>query len=140
VEAKTSSRLLPRGVFNPTTVLGATYVAAALLGATTTAEVFVPYFMQVLHGLTPLAAGYAAALMAAGWTIGSIATASFAGRRAGLTDPGGVVGAASAAAWLFRSFTLLPLVAAVVMGIQMAHARQRPTIAPSAGDAAFELE
>ncbi len=43
---------------------------ALIVGVTT--EIFVPYFLQVLHGLTPLHAGYLSALMSAGWTIGSV--------------------------------------------------------------------
>ncbi len=41
-----------------------------IIGVTT--EIFVPYFLQMLHGLTPLHAGYLSALMSAGWTAGSV--------------------------------------------------------------------
>ena len=43
-----------------------------------TSEVFVPYFLQVLHLQTPLVAGYIAALMAAGWTLGALYSSSLA--------------------------------------------------------------
>ncbi len=59
-------------------VLGSLYAAMALLaGAVTSSEVFLPYFLQELHGLSPLGAGYLAATMAAGWTIGSLTSAGF---------------------------------------------------------------
>ncbi len=50
----------------------ALYISMALLVVGMTSEVFVPLFLQVLHQQTPLLAGYIAALMAAGWTLGAI--------------------------------------------------------------------
>src|SRR5690606_9627916 len=52
------------------------YACVALLSIGITVEMFVPYFLQVLHGHTPLAAGYLSALMSAGWTIGAITSTS----------------------------------------------------------------
>jgi MFS family permease len=49
----------------------------------TSGEIFVPLFLQVLHHQSPLVAGYLAALMAAGWTLGSIASAGASGRGVG---------------------------------------------------------
>lgn len=75
VEAKARHRLLPRGAFRLGAPLGALYATMALLAvAVTSTEIFVPLFLQVLHAQTPLTAGYLAALMAAGWTLGSIAS------------------------------------------------------------------
>ncbi len=65
-------RLLPRGGTSPSTPLGAVYACVALLLFGTTTEIFVPYFLQTLHGHTPLAAGYLTAAMAAGWSGGSL--------------------------------------------------------------------
>ncbi len=45
------------------------------------AEVFTPYFLQLLHGLSPLVAGYMVALLSAGWTISSILVSGYAGNR-----------------------------------------------------------
>lgn len=74
-------RLLPRGALDPRTPLGALYVAMALLAmGITSSEVFVPLFLQTLHGLSPLAAGYFGALMAGGWTLGSLASAGWGPR------------------------------------------------------------
>lgn len=80
VERTASARLLPRSAFNLRHALGALYGLMSLLAiAVTASEIFVPLFLQVLHHQTPLVAGYLAALMAAGWTIGSIGSAG-AGR------------------------------------------------------------
>lgn len=96
-ESRASHRLLPAGAFRLTTALGALYATMALLAvAVTSGEIFVPLFLQVLHHQSPLVAGYLAALMAAGWTLGSIASAGITGanvRRAILAGPVlGVVG------------------------------------------------
>jgi len=69
-------RLLPHGACNPATALGAAYAAMMLLIIGVSTEIFVPYFLQVLHGMTPLHAGYLTALMSAGWTIGAIGGSS----------------------------------------------------------------
>lgn len=74
-EKRAKQRLLPRGTFTFTGPLAALYATLSLLAVTVTStEIFVPLFLQVLHGQSPLIAGYLAALMAAGWTIGSIAS------------------------------------------------------------------
>jgi len=48
--------------------------------AVTSAEIFVPLFLQVLHDQSPLVAGYLSALMSVGWTVGSIASSTATGR------------------------------------------------------------
>lgn len=72
IDAKVEARLLPRNAFSIATPLGALYLAIALLMLGMQPEIFVPYLLQVLHGQSPLWAGYLAALMAIGWTIGSV--------------------------------------------------------------------
>lgn len=79
VEGRSGSRLLPRGALRFTTPLGAIYATAALLMIGMQSEVFAPYFLQVLHDQSPLSAGYLAALMAMGWTLGAMITASWTG-------------------------------------------------------------
>lgn len=101
-ESRARHRLLPAGAFRLTTALGALYATMALLAVTVTSgEIFVPLFLQVLHHRSPLVAGYLAALMAAGWTLGSIASASITGANVRRTDPGcgGHAGAGAAYAW-----------------------------------------
>ena len=90
-ESRARHRLLPTGALRLTTALGALYATMSLLAiAVTSGEIFVPLFLQVLHQQSPLMAGYLAALMAAGWTLGSIASASMNAqymRRAILAGP-----------------------------------------------------
>ncbi|HEX3347311.1 MAG TPA: MFS transporter [Acetobacteraceae bacterium] len=66
------ARLLPQGACSPATPLGACYSTQVLLLTAVSVEIFVPYFLQTLHGLVPLHAGYLSALMAGGWTAGSM--------------------------------------------------------------------
>jgi hypothetical protein len=70
-----------------------------------TPEIFVPYFLQTLHGLTPLHAGYLSALMAGGWTLGSITTS---GSSAGVGRTTLGIGPAVLAAGLAALALLLP--------------------------------
>ncbi|WP_137933052.1 MFS transporter [Mesorhizobium comanense] len=80
-ERRARWKLLSTGAFQPASAVAALYATMALLAITVTSgEIFVPLFLQVLHGQSPLSAGYLAAIMAAGWTAGSIA-GSGAGER-----------------------------------------------------------
>jgi predicted MFS family arabinose efflux permease len=80
-------RLLPHRACNPSTALGAAYATMMMLIVGVSTEIFVPYFLQVLHGMTPLHAGYLSALMSAGWSIGAVggSSQSIGGTRALLT-------------------------------------------------------
>ncbi|AYJ87707.1 MFS transporter [Sphingomonas paeninsulae] len=81
VEGRARQKLLPLGSFHPTTAIAALYATMSLLAITvTSSEIFVPLFLQVLHHQSPLWAGFLAALMAAGWTLGSITSAGASGR------------------------------------------------------------
>ena len=124
-ESRARHRLLPAGAFRLSTALGALYATMALLAvAVTSGEIFVPLFLQVLHHQSPLVAGYLAALMAAGWTLGSIASAGITGanvRRAILAGPIlGVVGMLALALLMPREShgdaqTLVPICVALVL-------------------------
>jgi MFS family permease len=95
-------RLLPHGACNPATPLGAAYTAMVLLLIGVTTEIFVPYFLQTLHGVTPLHAGYLSALMSAGWTTGAVGGSSqgITGARALLTAGPLLLGTALAGMFL----------------------------------------
>lgn len=81
-EVRTPQRLFPRGTFQLSSPLGPLYAMSALLAVTVTCtEIFVPLFLQELHGRSPLQAGYIAAMMSVGWTMGALATSGFQGRR-----------------------------------------------------------
>ncbi|WP_376710046.1 MFS transporter [Pseudochrobactrum lubricantis] len=82
LEATSKNRLLPRGSFSFSQPLGPVIVTMSLLALTVTSvEVFIPLFLQVLHNQSPLVAGYLAALMGAGWTLGSIMSSGISSRR-----------------------------------------------------------
>lgn len=82
-EAGDGPRLLPHGGTEPGSPLCATYLAMVLMMIAVTPEVFAPYFLQTLHGLSPLHAGYMTALVAGGWTLGAIATSGTSPRASG---------------------------------------------------------
>jgi predicted MFS family arabinose efflux permease len=75
VDGRSRQRLLPTGAYSLSAELGRLYALMALLVAALTTEIFVPYFLQQLHGMSPLAAGYMTALMAAGWTLAALFSA-----------------------------------------------------------------
>lgn len=82
LDRRSRARLLPAGSHAPWTSFGAIYVCVALLLIGTDAEIFVPYFLQLLHGHSPLAAGYLTASMAGGWSVASLWSAGRVGRGA----------------------------------------------------------
>jgi predicted MFS family arabinose efflux permease len=91
LEGSHTRRLLPHGACNPATRLGATYATMLCLVMGITTEIFVPYFLQRLHGMVPLHAGYVSALMAGGWTMGSMISSMLAGRWVGIGMTAGPV-------------------------------------------------
>lgn len=78
-DTRRRNRLMPDGAYELAR-MGAVYACIALLSIVVTSEIFVPYFLQVLHGHRPLAAGYLASLISIGWTTGTITSA---GRKGG---------------------------------------------------------
>ncbi|MEO8022253.1 MFS transporter [Polaromonas sp.] len=82
IDKHAPNRLLPKDAFRSGSVLGALYLTMALLAMmVTSTEIFAPLFFQVLHAQTPLASGYLAAIMSAGWTVGSLMSSSATGSR-----------------------------------------------------------
>lgn len=71
-ERRASINMLPKRGTVISTPLGAAYASIALLLIGVMTEIFVPYFLQTLHGHNPLTAGYLTAAMAAGWSLGSL--------------------------------------------------------------------
>ncbi|WP_146654273.1 MFS transporter [Labilithrix luteola] len=72
VDKRAAVRLLPTGAYSLRTMLGRLYATMSLLVVGLTTEIFVPYFLQEIHGCSPLRAGYLTVLMAGGWTIASL--------------------------------------------------------------------
>lgn len=80
-ELKGGSILLPRNALRLHSPLLMLYLTIGLLVVGMTSETFVPYFLQHLHGQSPLMSGYLAALMAAGWTLAEIWSSGWRGKR-----------------------------------------------------------
>lgn len=96
VDRRAQVRLLPSGATAWGSPLGAVYASVALLLVGTTTEIYIPYFLQTLHGYTPLAAGYLTAAMAAGWSCGSLLSSGREGEGAArLLRAGPVLGTVS---------------------------------------------
>ncbi|WP_265556322.1 MFS transporter [Serratia grimesii] len=81
-EAHSQARLLPQGALRRGSSLASLYITVSLLVVGMTSEIFVPYFLQTLHGQSPLISGYIAATMAAGWTLSEILSSGW--RSAGI--------------------------------------------------------
>jgi len=80
VERRSANRIFPADAFKPFGRLFALYATMLLLEVTVTpGEIFVPLFFQVLHGQQPLVAGYLAAIIGGGWTVGSIMSSGASG-------------------------------------------------------------
>ena len=114
--------LLPRDAFSLSTPTGMGLWLALLLCVTySPLQIYVPLFLQHLHGLDPLAAGFVVASASLGWTIASLATAGAAGPwpdRLMLTGPAVMgTGLAAIAVLTPRSGVVLLVLAIVVLGV-----------------------
>lgn len=76
IDKKSYDGLFPKGTFSFSAPLAPIYLTMALLGISVQTEVFVPYFLQTIHHITPLISGYLAALVGAGWSISAIISSS----------------------------------------------------------------
>ncbi|HLU15052.1 MAG TPA: MFS transporter [Burkholderiaceae bacterium] len=76
-------RLLPAGSYRIGGVLGSAYACICLLSIGATTEIYIPYFLQLIHGQSPLMAGYWTAILSVGWTTGSFISSRRAGAVAG---------------------------------------------------------
>ena len=77
VENAASNKMLPQGAFAFSSIFLPLYSLMVIISvAVNGAELYLPLFLQDLHGRGPLIAGYIAALMSVGWTCGSLPSAS----------------------------------------------------------------
>ncbi|MFW7340935.1 MFS transporter [Pollutimonas sp. H1-120] len=76
IDGRARVRLFPTGSYSAQTALGSLYACICLLSIGVTTEIYIPYFLQSIHGKSPLVAGYWTALMSAGWTLGSFVSSS----------------------------------------------------------------
>lgn len=75
-------RLFPAGVFVLRTRFGAITCVVALVAASGSAIIYVPYVVTTAHGYPAVAGGFMSALSALSWTIASLLCASATGARA----------------------------------------------------------
>ncbi|PHM50505.1 MFS transporter [Xenorhabdus miraniensis] len=80
-ERRTSARLLPENALSLRSPHLVLFTTLSLLVIGLAGDVFVPYFLQVLHGQSPLVSGYMVATAALGWTLGEMLSASWHGAR-----------------------------------------------------------
>jgi MFS family permease len=83
IERRAATQLLPAGTFRLASPFAALFATILLLGVAITSDIFAPLFLQRLHGLSPLWAGYVAALVAAGWSLAAIISAGWHGAEVG---------------------------------------------------------
>jgi MFS family permease len=75
VDRRARAAVLPRAAFGPGP-LKWMYISVGLLMAATMVDMYVPLFGQRLAHMTPLAAGFLGAVLAVGWTLSEIVSAS----------------------------------------------------------------
>ena len=75
IDRRAHATVLPRAAFGPGP-LKRMYATMGLLMAATMVDMYVPLFGQRLAGMAPLAAGFLGAVLAVGWTLSEIASAS----------------------------------------------------------------
>ena len=124
VEARAKVPLLPAGALALSTPLGTLFAAILLFGISITSDIFAPLFLQRLHGLQPLWAGYLTALVAFGWTVAAVITSGFKGERIRIAIASGPV---------------LMLLATVGMAIFLAEASSDPLNLVACGISLFAL-
>jgi MFS family permease len=81
IERRSSARLLPAGTVSLASPLARVYLIMLLLLVALASDIYIPFFLQELHGVTPLVSGYLVALLALGWTAAAFLTSSLTGRR-----------------------------------------------------------
>jgi Major Facilitator Superfamily len=102
-DARAAHHLFPSQPFALTTPVGTGFWIVFLFGATTSQlNVYLPLVVQILHGVSPLGAGYFSVLRSMSWTAAALCAAGLQGRRvrlATLLGPlvvtGGVMGQAA---------------------------------------------
>ncbi len=91
IERKSEVRLLPYGAVLLGNPIARLYLTIFTMMLVLTSDIYIPYFLQTLHGVTPLVSGYLVALVALGWTIAAFLSNSFSGRRAALAIIAGCI-------------------------------------------------
>ena len=84
IELRARQRLFPTGTFVFGTALAALFALTMLMQMAIVSDAFIPLFLQRLHGVGPLVAGYMVALLSLGWSAGSVLVSGWTGRGARL--------------------------------------------------------
>lgn len=141
LDARAGGVLLPRAAADLATAAGAGYfVIFALEAATIGFSVYGPAFVQVLHGASPLVAGYVISAIAAGWTITAVLVAGVQNRDRFMIRLGAscVLAGLAFSAWAVPYGSLWMVVAAMTLtgaGFGFAWAFLSKTIIASLSDA-----
>ena len=114
IERKSEVRLLPYGAVMLGNPIARLYLTIFTLMLVLTSDIYIPYFLQTLHGVTPLISGYLVALVALGWTIAAFFSASFSGRQAAIAIITGCILETAATA------SLIPFLATATPFIELA--------------------
>ncbi|MCF3638516.1 MFS transporter [Rhizobium sp. TRM95111] len=96
VERQARARLLPNGAARLASPLARIYLVMLLLLVALASDIYIPYFLQDLHGIRPLVSGYLVALIALGWTASAFLVAGLTGRAATLSIAAGALVEAAA--------------------------------------------
>lgn len=124
LEQRGGTRLLPTGAFSLRSRIGALYATMILMILGLTTEIYVPYFLQVIQGHSPLLAGYLTGIMSCGWTLAALLFSSYGGTRAKFVMKAGplvVIAALLALSFMLPSaaalndYGLLPLCIALIL-------------------------
>lgn len=105
-DIKGNNPLFPQGTYSFRQPLGSLYAGIGLMSVGVTSEIFIPYYLQNIHQIRPLTAGYMTALMSIGWTMGSI---MMSGRSARVANQLLVISPLVASVSLFVLALLIPM-------------------------------
>lgn len=76
-ENNPKAALFPAGSYSINEPLGSLFAGVALMSVVISPTVFVPYYLENIHDLSPFKAGYMTALVLGGWAFGSLSTVKF---------------------------------------------------------------
>lgn len=79
IERQGRTRLLPTGAVTLSKPVARVYLTMFTLLIVLTSDIYIPYFLQALHGVTPLVSGYLTALVALGWTFAAFFSGNLKG-------------------------------------------------------------
>lgn len=79
IERQGRTRLLPTGSVTLSKPVARVYLTMFTLLIVLTSDIYIPYFLQALHGVTPLISGYLTALVALGWTFAAFFSGNLRG-------------------------------------------------------------